>query len=59
MTWQRNRFGPWDCWEAGPYRIMENDGGSFDLFRDRYISTEVFRDFPSLKDAQDFAEENT
>jgi hypothetical protein len=57
MTWQERTFVEWPCWESGPFRIMRTEDGSYRLFRDKFIATDVWSGFRTLEEAKSKAQE--
>jgi hypothetical protein len=57
MKWREAKFLDEDCWESGPYRIMQANTGCFTLYCDRGLSTEVYDGFELLDEAKQKAEE--
>jgi hypothetical protein len=57
MTWKETIFVEWPCWESGPFRIMRTEDGSYRLFRDKFIATDVWSGFGTLEEAKSKAGE--
>ncbi len=58
MNWKETTFVELPCWESGSFRIMRNPrDGSYQLFRDKGIATDVWSGFATLEQAKEKAKQ--